>query len=1104
MHTLARVCVQRPVFATVLSLALVVVGLAGYANLGVDRFPTIDFPFVTVTTLYQGASPEEVETEITDKIERQVNTIGGLEDLTSTSGDGISVVMIRFELSKDADVAAEEVRAKVALAKADLPTDSEAPIVSKFDTSATAVLTYAISSAQSLRDTYEYVDKHIRRQLESVSGIGEVQLVGGRERQINIVLDPYRLRAYGLTAADVTKALRNENAQVPGGVVEQGDRQLVLRTRGRLQSIHQFADIPLKTFGDQQILVGDVATVEDGESRATSLASIGGRETVVLSVIKQSGANAIKVIEAAKERMAEIDKLLPEGYEVVVARDQSTFILAALGAVREHLVLGAILAALVVLMFLGGGRRANVATLAIVGALVGGWLILHFVHLTTLQTALVVAVVVGAIFLGLMSFGSGRATIIAALAIPTSIITTFAVMRALGFTQNVITLLALTLSVGIVIDDAIVVLENIFRVIEEQGLEPAEAAIHATREIGLAVLAITLSLLAVFLPVAFMSGIVGRFLNSFGITMACAITVSMFISFSLTPMLCSKWLTREHAHEAEHSSDSKTGWFGVIDRTYTMLLEWSLAHRWVIVVIALVVLGSTIPLAKMARKNFLPNDDQSLFTVQVRAPEGSSLEGTRRILEGIARDLDQLPEVELTLVTIASDNEKTTNSGTCLVKMNEVEARGDRSVTQFTNMAAARKQIIPKYKGQGLRMSVQAASAFGSGNNADIQIAVSGPDLERLGEFSDAAVAYSATLPGVADSDTSLVSGKPEMQAVIDRRRAAALGVTVADVAQALRLAVGGDDKITSFDELGEQYEVHVRLDRKYRTDEEGIQLLEVPSSVDGEKGTITLDQVVEFEYRAGFSSIQRYNRQRQFTLYVNLLPTASQGAVQSSIMEFFEQLKMGPGYRVNPTGRSRELGRTFRNFLLALMLSAIFMYLVISAQFESFIHAIVIMVALPITFPFGILSIVLTHDSLNIYSMLGLLVLLGVVKKNAILQIDRANQLRDEGFSLHDATVQAARDRLRPILMTTLAFVAGMIPLVLSRGTGSATNHTTGGVIVGGQVFSLLLTLLAVPTFYTLLDGITDSPICRTIRRVVFRQVQVEHPVPPPERPAP
>ncbi len=1032
MHVLARICVERPVFATVLSLVLLVVGIAGYQGLGVDRFPNVEFPFIVVTTVYPGAGPEEVETGVSDTIEQQVNTIAGIETLSSTSSDGLSVVMVQFALEKDVDVAAEEVRAKAALARSSLPPDAEDPIVAKFDVGAVPVLTYTVSANASLREIHEYVDKVLRRRIESVGGVGGITIVGGQERQVNVVLDAPRLRAYGVTVSDVRDALQKQNVMIPGGLVEQGDRQLTLRTRGRVESLAEFGDLPIENYGERVVYIRDVATVEDGAARATSRSLLNGRPCVEVRVIKQSGANAIRVIDAVKERIHELEPNLPRGYELTLVTDQSLFIEASLHAVLEHLLLGSLLAAIVVLLFLR----------------------------------------------------SGRSTIITALAIPLSIIATFAAMAAFGFTQNVVTLLALTLSVGIVIDDAIVVLENIYRVIAEKGLSPREAAIEATREIGLAVLAITLSLISVFLPIALMSGIVGRFLNSFGITMAAAIAVSLFVSFSLTPMLCSRWL-RAEAATAHADGHADGGWFGAVERGFVALLRWSMRHRRLVVLAGLGLIASIPVLGLMAKKNFLPTDDQSQFQFTVRAPEGTSLEATAGLLSEIATELSKLPEVRYTLVSVASDQANSPNFGTVQVVMEQVEDRADRRVTQFSNMAKATEEVLPRFEGRGLDISVQEVSAFGGGATWNIEIAVAGPDLDELTRYSEQAVARVRQIPGVSFAESSLVAGKPELQARIDRDRAAVLGAKVTDIATTLRLAVGGDDKITPYDEDGEQYEVHLRLDQRYRTDAAGIELLEVPAG--GQ--TVPIDQVVEFHETTGPAAISRYNRQRQFTVQVNLVHGASQGTVTTEIMKVLEELKPSPEYRAAPIGAAREFARTFRSFGIAFLLSTVFMYLVIAAQFESFLHALVIMVALPLTVPFALISIIVSGDSLNIFSMLGMLVLLGVVKKNAILQIDFANQRRRAGMPLVEATIDAARIRLRPILMTTLAFVAGMIPLVIARGTGSATSNTIGGVILFGQLLSLLVTLVGAPVFYVMAENLVHGGWHHRLRARVYRR---------------
>jgi HAE1 family hydrophobic/amphiphilic exporter-1 len=626
-------------------------------------------------------------------------------------------------------------------------------------------------------------------------------------------------------------------------------------------------------------------------------------------------------------------------------------------------------------------------------------------------------------------------------------------------------MLALTLAVGIVIDDAIVVLENIYRFIEEKGMSPFEAAIEATREIGLAVLATTLSLVAIFVPVGFMGGIVGRFMKSFGLTMAFAILVSLVVSFTLTPMMSARWLkVKAHGKDQHSSKDSRI--FHAIDVFYTRLLEWSMAHRAVVAGVAVLVLLSTVPLFMMANKNFMPPDDQGEFEINLRAPEGTSLESTDLVTNRVAATVRaRIPEVDYTLVTIAGDPPKTRNFGTIYVRLTPIETRAR---DQFTIMDEIRKQILPPLS-TNLRTSVQEVAVIGGGGAqaAAIQFGINGPDLQKLESISKQLVERVKNMPGVVDIDTSLNAGKPELSVRVDRPKAADLGVQIGDAAEALRLLVGGD-QVTTFNESGEQYEVHLRARAEDRTTQAAIAGLTVPSS---RLGSVSLDNVADFEPGSSPTDINRQARQRQVTVFCNLLPTASQAAVQNAILDEFNKLNTGGEYRGAFTGRSRELGRAAQNFVLAFALSLIFMYMILAAQFESWLHPITILLSLPLTLPFALLSIIIFRQSLNIFSALGLLVLFGVVKKNSILQIDHANQLKAHGMSAHDAVIQASRDRLRPILMTTSAFVAGMLPLIVSRGIGAGTNHAIGFVIFGGQSLALLLTLLVTPVAYSLFD---------------------------------
>ncbi|OFW14505.1 MAG: hypothetical protein A3F69_01555, partial [Acidobacteria bacterium RIFCSPLOWO2_12_FULL_66_10] len=960
-----------------------------------------------------GAAPEQIETEITDKIEQAVNTISGIDELRSVSSEGVSQVMIGFLLDKDTDVAAQEVRDKINGALPLLPKTIQQPRVDRFDPDASPVLSLALSAAKPVRDITEYADKVLRRRLESVNGVGQVLVLGGRQRQINIWLDGDRLRSYNLTVNDVARALQGQNIDIPGGRVDQGPQSVTLRTRGRIQSVAEFNDIVIREKNGHPVRVVDVARVEDGQADPGTIANVNGAGTVLLQVRRQSGTNTVEVVRGVRERLAGLTAGLPAGYSIRVVRDTSEFIEASIHSVEEHLIIGSILAALVVLLFL-----------------------------TNL-----------------------RSTIIAAIAIPTSIIATFGLVWYMGFTLNLMTMLALTLSVGIVIDDAIVVLENIYRFIEEKHADPFHAAVEATQEIGLAVLATTLSLVAIFVPVGFMGGIVGRFMKSFGLTMAFAIMVSLLVSFTLTPMLSASWLkVARHGRDAHGSKDSPV--FHAVDFFYTRILRWSMSHRAIVAGVAVLVLLSSAPLFMIANKNFMPQDDQSEFEVNLRAPEGTSLESTEVIANRIATAIrERVSEVDYTLVTVGGDPTKTRNLGNIYVRLTPIESR---TRDQFAVMDDVRKAILPTLAAN-LRTSVQpVANIGGSGaQSADVQFLINGPDLRKLDAISRQLVEHVKTLGGVVDVDTSLNVGKPELSVQVDRPKAADLGVQIGDAAEALRLLVGGD-QVTTYNEGGEQYEVHLRARVEDRSTQTAIAGLTVPSA---RLGSVSLDNVADFRPGTAPSDINRLARQRQVTVFCNLLPTASQAEVQNTIMAEFAKLNAGGDYRGAFTGRSRELGRAAQNFLLAFVLSLIFMYLILAAQFESWLHPITILLSLPLTLPFALLSIIVFRQSLNIFSALGLLVLFGVVKKNSILQIDHANQLKATGLSTHDAVIQASRDRLRPILMTTFAFVAGMLPLIVSRGIGAGTNHAIGFVIFGGQSMALLLTLIVTPVAYSLFD---------------------------------
>ena len=1019
MQKLAEVCVRRPVFASMLIAAIVVIGGASFTQLGIDRYPRIETPVVSVTTSNPGATPESIEKEITDRIEAAVNTVAGIDELRSTSTEGQSRVTITFDLSKNPDVAAQEVRAKVDPVIRNLPETADPPVVQKQDPDSMPIIMYSISAPMPAVEFTSFLEQNVQKRMESVNGVGEVIIFGARRRQIQVKIDPDLLNAYGLSTSDVAAALRAQNLELPGGRLEQGARELSVRTVGRLTRPEEFLDVVVATRNNIPIRIRDIGSVEDTGADPTSVASLNGKAALSVAVRKQSGVNTVALADAIRERMAEITQTLPPTFEVRLIRDDSEFIRASLAAIEEHLVLGGFLAAVIVFIFLR----------------------------------------------------NFRSTLIAAVAIPASIIGAFGVMSALNFTINQMTMLALTLMVGIVIDDAIVVLENIYRFVEEKGMTPRRAAVEGTKEIGLAVMATTMSLLAVFLPVGFLGGIIGRFMSSFGLTSAAAIAISLIVSFTLTPMLASRWI--KHDHDERASDHSRRGFYRHIDRLYTRMLEFSMGHRWVIVGICAMVIASLVPLYRASGINFTPQEDESRFQISVRLPVGSSLAATTSLMDRIARDIrEQLPGVSDTLSFPGGGGGGfgQTNAGSLFVRLKPIE---EREFKQQELIARAR-QLVQPYR-QSAVISIQAAGGLValSGRGAQIQYALVGPDMQKLDQYTERARQLLSKNEALVDVDRTYLPGRPELRLNIDRKRAGDLGVRVQDVSQTVNALVAGQ-KVTTFNAASDQYDVVLRAQDSFRRTPESIAAATVRT---GTGELVQLRNLVTLNEGSGPAAIDRLNRQRQISLSANPAPGRAQAEGQRVVEETFRSLDMEPGYALVTSGSSRELGRAAYYFGIAFALSFVFMYMVLAAQFESFIHPVTILLTLPLAVPFGLLASLLFGQQLNIYSALGVLLLFGIVKKNAILQIDHTIGLRAKGMERYEAIIQANRDRLRPILMTTLALIAGMLPLCIGSGPGAETNRSIGILVAGGQAMCLLLTLLAVPVFYSLFEDAAQSP---------------------------
>ena len=1049
MQKLAEICIRRPVFATMIVLSLVVVGTAGFFKLGVDRFPSVDLPTVSVRTSLPGAAPEEVESLVTQQIEEVVNTVDGISELRSVSGQGTSIVIATFRLDRNLESATQDVRDRVNTLGRDLPEDATPPIIQKFDNDSTPVLTIALSADRSLRELTELADKTVRVQLERVGGVGEVQVVGGLDRAINVWIDADRLAAYQISISTVRDALARQNADVPGGNVTTGKEELTLRTLGRFTDPRQFEDLVIANVNGAPIRLRDIGRVEDGTKEQRSLARLNGTPTVTLDIRRQSGANTVEVIKGIKDALPRVSAQLPQDVKVEVIRDQSRYIEAALHEIQTHLVLGSILASLVVLLFMR----------------------------------------------------SWRSTLIAAIAIPCSVISTFGMMKALNFTLNSVTMLALVLMVGVVIDDAIVVLENIFRFIEEKRIEPKEAAREATKDIGLAVLATTLSLVVIFLPVSFMSSISGRFLYQFGITAAVAILVSLLVSFTLTPMMSSRLIRVSDAKGGGHESpSSRTGFYRWIDLGYSKLLAFAMRHRLAVALLAFVTVLTCIPLYRAVKQEFIPtNVDEAEFEVGVNGPEGTNLAVMNETITAMEKDILTTPGVSIVLSSAGGSFLGGVNQGGAYVRIEPHEKR-TLSFTKLWNetkkgnpfnafrgnytqqdvMAEVRRRL-QRYA--PMRISVRNAQSFnfGAGGRQDIDFVFRGPDLVALSGYADHLLERSQEIGGIVDGDTTLKLNKPELRVVIDRDRAADLGVDTSDIANSLRLMVGGEDQASRFrdDSTNEDYDVELRLTEKDRNDPATLSHLYVPSS----RGQLVrLDNLVRIKRDTSPSRIDRLDRERQVSVRASVAPGYALADRIEALRKAVGEMNLPTAYTTTVSGRARELERTFTEFIWAFILSIIFMYMILASQFESTVHPLTILLSLPLSVPFALLSLWGTGDTLNLYSALGILVLFGVVKKNAILQIDHMNNLREKGMERYDAIMQGNRDRLRPILMTTLALVAGMLPLAIGTGPGAEERRSIAVVVIGGQSLSLLLTLIATPVVYSLLDDMKSATRWRAL----------------------
>jgi HAE1 family hydrophobic/amphiphilic exporter-1 len=1018
---LADTSVKRPVFATMVIMALVVLGAVSYPEIGVDLFPKVDFPIVTISTHLNGASPEVIDVDITDKIEGAVNTINGVKSITSSSTEGDSRVTVEFILERNIDLAVQDVREKVALIRNKLPQDIDEPRIAKVDPDATAVMWLNLSGQKSVRELSTYVDEVLKEQLQRIDGVGDIQLGGLQLRQVRVWLDSGKLRAYGLSASDILVALKRQNIELPGGRIESLSKEYTIKIKGEFLNVPDFNDLVIAYGKGAPVRLRDVGKAEDGMQERRDIARFNGIPAVGMGVQKQSGTNTVAVVNAVKAEIERINKTLPPGMTLNIAIDQSVFIKRSIEEVQKHLILGSLFAVLAVFIFLG-----NV-----------------------------------------------RTTLISAVALPISIIATFALIRAFGFTFNNMTMLALTLSVGLLIDDAIIVIENIYRHVEE-GMAPREAATFATSEIGLAVMATTFAIVAIFLPVAFMKGMIGRFFLQFALTVVFSVLVSLLVSFTLTPMLASIFLKRFTVKREGHEKPSPApirpmggiaGWFERgyrrIEGSYRLLLAFSLDHRWKMLLGALVLFAGSLYLTKFMGKEFVPPEDQGQFIVRLEAPIDYSVEKADELFRPAEEILRKMPEVRAVFYRLGIGG-----SVNRAILMTSLIPKGERKKTQMD----LKKEIRQKLRQfPGLKVSAEDFSMIGGGQRqVPIQYSIRGPDLAAIQTYAKQIAGEFAKSPGVVDVDTSLEMGKPELKVYIDRDKAADLGVDIATIAEAINILISGEADVTKYkdESRGKRYDLRIRLNPEERSNPDDLGRLYVRSR-DGR--LVELRNLVRIQEGGGPSVINRVDRQRSISLFANLerIPLGQAMGDLNSIAGRILPSDYIPKYR----GQADTMAESFGYLLFAIVLGVIMAYMVLAAQFESFVHPFTVLLAMPLSFIGAFGALLLTGNTLSIFSFIGLILLMGLVKKNAILLVDYTNVLRARGVPRREAILQAGPVRLRPILMTTFAMVFGMLPVAFGVGEGSETRAPMGIAVIGGLLTSLFLTLVVVPAAYDLFD---------------------------------
>nr|WP_174506578.1 efflux RND transporter permease subunit [Acinetobacter sp. Marseille-Q1620] len=1028
-----RISVKYPVFTIMMMFCLMVLGLASWQRMSVEEFPDVDFPFVVIYTNYAGASPEAVESEVTKKLEDQINTISGLKQITSQSSEGLSMIVAQFNLDVSSNTAAQDVREKISSVSANFREEIDKPVVERYDPTANPIMSVVFESDKmNLQELSTYIDQKLIPQLRTVSGVGSVNLLGDAKRQIRIQVNPLKLQSYGIGVDQVINTLRNENVQVPSGTLHQGSSEMVVEIQSKVINPISFGDLIVANKNGSPILLKQVADVTDSQAEQESGAFLNGKAAVSIDILRSSDSNVIQVVDNTYKVLDQIKQQLPEGMYLKVVVDSSKSIRGTIVDVARTILEGAILAVIIVLLFLG----------------------------------------------------SFRSTVITGLTLPIALLGTLTFIWAFGFSINMMTLLALSLCIGLLIDDAIVVRENIVRH-TEMGQDHVTAALEGTKEIGLAVLATTLTIVAVFLPVAFMGGIIGRFFYQFGVTVSIAVLISMFVSFTLDPMLSAHWAEKHDPNKKPSAIKRFFNWFSdrldALNHFYAKLLKLALRFRLITVAIAIASLFGAFALSKMIGTEFVPVPDKGSIRIKFETPVDASLQYTQAKLQQVEKIIRQHPQVQSTYGVINATTNKGKNHVSLRVELTPRQERA-QTLNDLNNEFRARLTSIA-----GITVtSVASADEVVSGGQKPIMISIKGQDLDELQNISDQFMTEMAKINGIVDLESSLKEPKPTLSLSVNRLLANDLGLSVSQIANVVRPLLAGDNVTTWEDDHGETYDVNLRLSQDKRSLPTDIQSLYINSNKtdsNGQNILIPLSTVTTMQETLGASQINRRDLSREILIQANTSGRPT-GDIGQDIQKLQENFKLPAGYSFDTQGANKDMAESAGYALTAITLSIVFIYIVLGSQFNSFIHPAAIMMSLPLSLIGVFLALFLFRSTMNLFSIIGIIMLMGLVTKNAILLIDFIKKAMERGIDRYDAIIQAGTIRLRPILMTTSAMVMGMVPLALGVGEGGEQSAPMAHAVIGGVITSTLLTLVVVPVIFTYLDDFKNF-MMRQFRKI-------------------